>query len=150
VLAVMNIVYAASAYPMGALSDRAGQKLILAAGFGVLIAADLVLAFAPGIWTVMIGVCLWGLHMGMTQGLLAALVAEAAPAPLRGTAFGLFNFATGIALLLASLIAGLLWTWAGPAATFLAGAAFTVLGLAGLLAPMPPASRPAQKSHDAD
>jgi MFS family permease len=148
VLVVMNIVYAASAYPMGALSDRAGRKLILAAGFGVLIAADLVLALAPGIWTVMIGVCLWGLHMGMTQGLIAALVAEAAPAPLRGTAFGLFNFASGIALLLASLIAGLLWTWAGPAATFLAGAAFTVLGLAGLLAPMPRGARPARSSQD--
>jgi MFS family permease len=137
VLVVMNIVYAASAYPMGALSDRAGRKLILAAGFGVLIAADLLLAFAPGIWTVMLGVGLWGLHMGMTQGLLAALVAEAAPAPLRGTAFGLFNFASGIALLLASLAAGLLWELAGPAATFLTGAALTVLGLAGLLAPMP-------------
>jgi MFS family permease len=131
VLVVMNIVYAASAYPMGALSDRVDRRMMLAAGFGVLIVADIVLAIAPGIWVVMAGVALWGLHMGMTQGLLAALVADAAPAELRGTAFGLFNFASGIALLLASLAAGFLWELIGPSATFLAGAAFTVIGLLG-------------------
>lgn len=104
---------------------------MLAAGFGVLIVTDIVLAIAPWIWVVMVGVALCGLHMGITQGLLAALVADAAPAELRGTAFGLFNFASGLALLLAGLVAGFLWELMGPSATFLAGAAFTVIGLLG-------------------
>jgi len=134
VLVVMNVVYAASAYPMGALSDRYDRRLLLAAGFLVLIIADIVLAFAPGIWVVMLGIGLWGLHMGMTQGLLAALVADTAPTDLRGTAFGLFNLASGVALLLASLIAGLLWELIGPSATFFAGAAFTAVGLVGTFA----------------
>jgi MFS family permease len=129
VLVVMNIFYAASAYPMGVLSDRYDRRLVLGAGFMVLILADLVLAFSPGIRTVFIGIGLWGLHMGMTQGLLAALVADTAPIKLRGTAFGFFNLASGVALLLASVIAGLLWEVVGPSATFLAGAAFTAIGL---------------------
>lgn len=133
VLIVMNVVYSLTAYPFGALSDRVNKRLILAAGFAVLIAADLVLAFAPGIWVVMSGVALWGLHMGMTQGLLAALVAESAPEAARGTAFGVFNLVTGLALLAASLVAGILWEWIGPQATFLGGAAFTAAGLAGFL-----------------
>jgi MFS family permease len=136
VLVVMNIVYALSAYPMGALSDRVDRRKMLAPGFGMLIVADIVLAIPPGIWVVMLGVALWGLHMGMTQGLLAALVADAAPAELRGTAFGLFSFASGIALLLASLVAGFLWELIGPSATFLAGAVFTVIGLLGSAAAM--------------
>jgi MFS family permease len=131
VLVVMNVVYAASAYPMGALSDRYDRRLVLAAGFVVLIVADVVLALASGIWVVMLGIGFWGLHMGMTQGLLAALVTDTAPTDLRGTAFGLFNLASGAALLLASLIAGLLWELIGPAATFLAGAIFTAAGLVG-------------------
>jgi MFS family permease len=131
VLVVMNAVYAAAAYPMGVLSDRYDRRVVLAAGFVVLLLADLVLAAAPGIWTVMLGVGLWGLHMGMTQGLLAALVADTVPTRLRGTAFGIFNLAAGVALLLASLIAGLLWELVGPSATFIAGAAFTAIGLVG-------------------
>jgi MFS family permease len=134
VLVVMNVVYAASAYPMGALSDRMDRRLVLALGFFALFLADLVLAVAPSLWMVMLGVALWGLHMGMTQGLLAALVADAVPPALRGSAFGVFHLASGIALLLASLIAGLLWQRIGPAATFLAGAAFTAIGLAAAVA----------------
>lgn len=129
VLVVMNIVYAASAYPMGALSDRHDRRLVLGGGFLALILADLVLAFAAGIWTVFLGIGLWGLHMGMTQGLLAALVSDTAPVELRGTAFGFFNLASGVALLLASLVAGIMWDVIGPSATFLAGAAFTAIGL---------------------
>jgi MFS family permease len=129
VLVVMNIVYALSSYPLGALSDRIDRKAMLALGFATLIIADMVLAAAPNLTIVMIGVALWGLHMGMTQGLLSALVADEAPANIRATAFGLFNFASGIALLLASLIAGILWEQIGPSATFVAGAAFTGLGL---------------------
>ena len=133
VLIVMNIVYSLTAYPFGVLSDRFDKRTILAAGFVVLIAADLVLAFAPDVWTVLAGVALWGLHMGMTQGLLVALVAETAPEAARGTAFGVFNLVTGLALLAASLLAGVLWAWIGPAATFLAGAAFTAVGVAGFV-----------------
>jgi MFS family permease len=130
VLVVMNIVYSAAAYPLGALSDRVDRKLMLGLGFAVLIAADIVLAVAPTLIIVMIGVALWGLHMAITQGLLSALVADSAPQQLRATAFGFFNFASGIALLLASLIAGFLWETIGPSATFMAGACFTALGLA--------------------
>ncbi len=133
VLVVMNAVYAVTAYPVGVLSDRFDRRFLLAAGFAVLIFADCVLAFAADLSTVMIGISLWGVHMGMTQGLLAALVADAAPAAFRGTAFGLFNFASGIALLIASLAAGLLWELVGPHATFLAGATITALGLAGVV-----------------
>lgn len=131
VLVVMNIVYSASAYPAGVLSDRLDREHMLAAGFFVLVVADAVLALGPGIGAVMLGVGLWGLHMGLTQGLLAALVADTAPAALRGTAFGLFNLVSGIALLLASLIAGVLWQVVGPYATFVAGAGFTLIGLVG-------------------
>ena len=129
VLVIMNIVYALSAYPLGALSDRIDRKKMLALGFATLIAADIILATAPNLAIVVIGVALWGLHMGMTQGLLSALVADEAPANLRASAFGVFNFASGVALLLASLIAGFLWEQIGPSATFIAGAAFTALGL---------------------
>ena len=129
VLVVMNVVYSLSAYPLGALSDRVDRRYLLAAGFAVLIVADIVLAFAPNVLVVMAGVALWGLHMGLTQGLLSAVVADEAPANLRATAFGAFNFVSGIALLLASLIAGALWEMIGPAATFFAGAGFTAIGL---------------------
>jgi MFS family permease len=132
VLILMNVVYAISAYPMGALSDRNGRGKILAAGFAVLLLADAVLALAPDLAWAALGVALWGLHMGMTQGLLSALVADAVPARLRGTAFGLFNLATGVALLAASLMAGALWQWRGPPATFLGGGVFTLLGVGGL------------------
>lgn len=138
VLVVMNSVFAVSAYPLGALSDHANRRRLLALGFLTLVAADLILAWAPNLWVVMGGVAVWGLHLGMTQGLLSALVADAAPVNLRASAFGVFNFASGVALLLASVLAGLLWARVGPAATFLAGAALTVLGLALL-----PATRPA-------
>jgi MFS family permease len=134
VLVVMNIVYALAAYPAGVLSDRVDRVTVLTGGFLLLVAADVALAFASGVLGVMVGVALWGLHMGFTQGLLAALVADAAPPELRGTAFGMFNLLTGIALLAASVIAGALWDALGPQGTFIAGAAFTLLALAGLLA----------------
>ena len=131
VLVIMNMVYSLSAYPLGALSDHVDRKLILAVGFATLIVSDIVLAVAPNLLAVMTGVALWGLHMGMTQGLLAALVVDEAPVNLRATSFGVFNFVSGLALLLASLIAGALWEMVGAYATFLAGAAFTATGLVG-------------------
>ncbi len=133
VLVAMNIAYALSSFPVGILADRLDRTSLLAVGLGLLIAADLVLALSPGVFGVGIGVVLWGLHMGFTQGLLAALVADAAPAELRGTAFGMFNLVTGLALLAASVIAGGLWDMIGPQGTFLAGAALSVLTLIGLL-----------------
>jgi MFS family permease len=117
VLVVMNIVYAASAYPLGKLADRVSHIGLLGAGLVTLIAADLVLAEAQGLTAVASGVALWGLHLGMTQGLLATMVADTAPARLRGTAFGFFNLASGIAMLVASVLAGLLWDQLGPGVT---------------------------------
>jgi MFS family permease len=129
VLVVMNLVYALAAYPLGKLADRASHLTLLGAGLGILIVADLVLAQAQGLAAVALGVALWGLHLGMTQGLLATMVAAAAPAHLRGTAFGFFNLASGIAMLVASVLAGLLWDRLGPGMTFYAGAMFALAAL---------------------
>src|SRR5262245_21219277 len=125
VLVVMNVAYALSAYPAGWLSDRMNRWGVFAVGAALLIAADLVLAFGSSIVFAGIGVALWGLHMGFTQGLLAALVADTAAAKQRGTAFGVFNLVTGLALLVASVLAGVLWDRGGPSLTFLAGAGLT-------------------------
>lgn len=132
VLVVMSLAYSLSAYPVGVLSDRVNRTTLLAIGLVLLLGADLALAFASDIVWVGVGVVLWGLHMGFTQGLLATLIAESAPAELRGTAFGVFNLVTGIALLVASIVAGALWDMTGPKGTFLAGAACTMVTLAGL------------------
>lgn len=133
VLVVMSLAYSLSAYPVGVLSDRVDRTTLLVVGLVLLLGADLALVFADDIVWVGFGVVLWGLHMGFTQGLLATLTAESAPAELRGTAFGMFNLVTGIALLAASVVAGALWDMTGPQGTFLAGAAFTMMTLAGLL-----------------
>ena len=125
VLVVMNVAYALSAYPAGWLSDRVNRWGVFAVGAALLIAADLVLAFGASIALAGVGIVLWGLHMGFTQGLLAALVADAAREDQRGTAFGVFNFVTGLALLAASVLAGVLWDRGGPSLTFLTGAALT-------------------------
>lgn len=129
VMVAMNLVYAVSAYPFGQLSDRMSHAKLLAWGLVVLIAADVALASAQG-WPLLVGgVALWGVHMGMTQGLLATMVADVAPADLRGTAFGVFNLVSGLALLVASAIAGWLWDVFGPVMTFGAGAGFSLLCL---------------------
>lgn len=133
VLMLFNLVYAGSAWPVGRLSDRIGSRGLLALGLGVLVLADLMLAFASGLAGVMLGVALWGLHMGMTQGLLATAVARHAPVQMRATAFGAFNLVTGLALLLGNGLAGAIWSLSGPEATFLAGAGFATLGLVGFL-----------------
>ncbi|GGY25050.1 MFS transporter [Paludibacterium paludis] len=132
VMVAMNGVYAASAYPFGELSDRVRHSTLLSWGLIVLIAADLVLAANDHWLTVAIGVALWGVHMGMTQGLLATMVADTAPADLRGTAYGFFNLVSGIAMLMASAVAGLLWDSLGASFTFYAGSGFCLLALAGL------------------
>ena len=132
VMVAMNLVYAVSAYPFGKLSDRMSHGKLLALGLLVLIAADLVLASGTSWPILLVGVGLWGVHMGMTQGLLAAMVADTAPADLRGTAYGFFNLVSGFAMLLASVVAGLLWDGFGAPSTFYAGAAFSALTLAGL------------------
>lgn len=129
---IMNMVYALAAWPSGVLSDRIGRYRVLATGFLLLVLADLTLAFGSNILTVTIAAALWGLHMGMTQGLLASLVADTAPADLRGTAFGMFNLLTGVATLLASIMAGALWDIVGPTGTFVAGAIFAAVALFGV------------------
>ena len=123
-LVVMNALYAGAAYPAGAAADRIGARTLLFLGLALLMAADVVLALAASPLVVLAGAALWGLHMAFTQGLLSKLVADAAPAELVGTAFGIFNVVSGGALLLASVIAGWLWSSFGAPATFLAGAAF--------------------------
>jgi MFS family permease len=130
----MNVIYAIAAYPAGVLSDHIDRTIVLFFGLALLVAADIALGIATGILGLAIGVVLWGLHMGFTQGLFATLVADAAPPELRGTAFGMFNLLGGLALLAASVIAGLLWDSIGSQGTFLAGAAFATVAIAGLLA----------------
>jgi MFS family permease len=134
VLIVMNVVYMGIAYPAGVASDRFSPRSLLILGLAMLVAADLVLAASVSPLHALVGAALWGIHMGLTQGLLSKLVADNAPAELRGTAFGIFNLAGGGALLLASVIAGALWSAFGATATFSAGAAFAALAALGLLA----------------
>ena len=132
VMVAMNLVYAFSAYPFGKLSDRISHRSLLVIGLVVLIAADLVLAASNHWGVILAGVALWGIHMGITQGLLATMVADTAPADLRGTAYGFFNLLSGLAMLLASVLAGLLWDGLGASFTFYAGAAFCAVALVGL------------------
>jgi len=134
VLIVMNVFYAGAAYPSGAAADHVSQRTLLFLGLALLIVADLLLAFAASPLMVFAGAALWGLHMAFTQGLLSKLIADTAPAGLLGTGFGIFNLASGCALLLASVIAGSLWSSLGASATFLAGAVFAALAAIGLLA----------------
>jgi MFS family permease len=133
VLIVMNVVYAAAAYPAGVAADRMSRWTLLLLGLAMLVLADVALALAATPTQVFAGAALWGLHMGFTQGLLSKLVADNAPAELRGTAFGIFNLVSGVALLLASVVAGLLWELVGPPATFIAGAAFAAIAAMGIL-----------------
>jgi len=131
VFVMMNIAYAVSAFPVGVVSDHVDRYTLLTIGLGLLIVADLFLAFSAGLAGIFIGIALWGLHMGFTQGVLSALVADTVPFELRGTAFGLFNLISGLAMLAASVVAGLLWDSFGPQYTFLAGSLFagvTVIG----------------------
>ncbi len=132
ILVAMNLTYAASAYPFGKLSDRLSHKTLLAFGLVVLIAADVTLANADHWSLILAGVALWGVHMGITQGLLATMVADTAPADLRGTAYGFFSLMSGVAMLVASGVAGLLWDRLGAPFTFYAGAIFCVIALVGL------------------
>jgi MFS family permease len=133
IMVAMNIMYAIVAYPAGKLSDRHSMKGLLLWGLGILIVADGLLALASSIWLVFAGAILWGAHMGLTQGLFNKLVADTAPDNFRGTAFGIFNLVCGIALLLASIIAGFLWDQLGASATFLGGAAFATLTALGIV-----------------
>ncbi|HEN8801026.1 TPA: MFS transporter [Pseudomonas putida] len=132
VLVLMALAYSLSAYPAGVLSDRVGRRGVLLAGLGLLMAADLLLALLPGWAGLTLGVAAWGLHLGFSQGIFAAMIADSAPANLRGTAFGVFNLLTGVALLAASVVAGLLWDGAGFQATFLVGAGFASATLLGV------------------
>lgn len=133
VMVAMNLVYSATAYPFGKLADRVSHSSLLGVGLAVLIASDVVLAANAHILTLGIGVALWGVHMAITQGLLATMVADTAPADLRGTAFGFFNLVSGLAMLVASIIAGVFWDRFGAAFTFYAGAGFSVLALLALM-----------------
>jgi MFS family permease len=134
VLVVMSLVYTLAAYPAGKWSDQGGRRPLLVAGMLVLAVADVVLALAGGLVGLFAGIALWGLHMGLTQGLFAAYIADLAPGELRGTAFGVFNLATGFVLLLASALSGFVWDAFSPAATFWMGGALALVGAAALFA----------------
>ena len=131
-LAAMSVVYAAASYPAGLLADRVDQRKLLGAGLAVLIAADAILAWAPSLWVALAGVAVWGLHMGLTQGVLSAMVAATAPQKLRGSAFGVFSLISGIVLLVASVLAGALWEHVSPEATFIAGGIVSAVALLAL------------------
>jgi MFS family permease len=139
----MNLIYAVTATPAGILSDRIGRVKLLSCGLAALLIADLTLAFVPGLGGVFVGVGLWGLHLGFSQGLLSALVADTAPEDLRGTAFGLFNLVSGGALLVASVLAGWLWQSFGATSTFIAGAAFSGIAVLIMFVAMKAATKPA-------
>jgi MFS family permease len=146
VMVAMNVFYAGSAYPFGRLSDRISHRTLLGAGLLVLLSADLLLATTDHWGVVFVGVALWGVHMGMTQGLMATMVANAAPPDLRGTAYGFFNLVSGLAMLIASVLAGWLWDRLGPAFTFYAGAAFCVAALGVLVSrATPPEAAPSRE-----
>ena len=137
VIAVMSIVFAVTAYPAGRLQDHFGARPLLVAGLGTLLAADLLLTFCSGLVAIFLAIGLWGLHLGLTQGVLSALVAHAAPAEVRGTAFGVFGLTVGASTLIASLIAGVLWEVVSPEATFLAGAGFAAIAMVAFVAVRP-------------
>lgn len=129
VMVAMNIVYSASAYPFGKLADRISHMRLLGLGIAVLIGSDIFLATASQWGQLLFGVCLWGIHLGLTQGLLSKLVADASPVDLRGTAYGFFNLMSGVSLLMASTLAGLLWERFGAPVTFFSGILFCVISL---------------------
>jgi MFS family permease len=133
IMVIMNIVYALFAYPAGVMADHFSARTLLIFGLSVLVIADVILAMSEVPWLVFLGAGLWGMHMAFTQGLFAKLVADTAPVRLRGTAFGIFSLVTGVALLLASVIAGTLWSLYSASITFLAGAVFSIIALMGLL-----------------
>jgi MFS family permease len=143
VMVAMNIAYTVSAYPVGKLSDRFDRRMPLALGLLFLVASDVLLGMRESAAVVFGGAVLWGLHMGFSQGILAAMVADTAPDTLRGTAFGVFNLASGIAMLLSGVVAGLLWERYGASATFFAGAAFAIASIA-MCAWMPRIAPPAK------
>jgi len=147
VLIVMNIFYSVFAYPAGIAADRFSARTLLIFGLGMLIVADVILAMSASPWIAFLGAAFWGLHMASTQGLLSKLVADTSPAALRGTAFGIFNLISGVAILFASVIAGSLWSIFGASATFIAGACFAALAAMGLLLYRPNARVAAHRTN---
>ncbi len=133
-LIVMNLAYLLTAYPAGVAADRVGNRRLLIAGLAMLVIADALLAAATSPPPAFAGAAFWGLHMGLTQGLFAKLVADAAPPLLCGTGFGIFNLVSGGALLVASVVAGALWTAFGAPATFVTGGVFAAVAALGLFA----------------
>jgi MFS family permease len=130
VMVVFSLGFLALAYPAGALSDSTNPRSILVGGIAVLIAGNLILAQDWGVAGLITGVLLWGAHMALTQGILARMIADSAPPQLRATSFGAFYFVTGIATLLASVAAGLIWDREGAPATFIASAAVAAVAWA--------------------
>ena len=144
ILVAMYLAYSAASYPFGILADRINRHLQLGIGAVTLIAADLTLAGARTVWMTVLGAALWGLQMGVTQGLLSAAIADAAPERLRGTAFGIYDLAVGASTFVASAGAGTLWMLGGPTGTFVAGASLAAGAIMILL--LRPIPKPARSS----
>ncbi len=128
-LVVMNVFYAACAYPAGKLSDKLGRVAMLRVGLLFYALVYLGFAFCNTQWQVWTLMALYGVQLGLTQGTLLALVSDVTDADTRGTAFGMISLVTGLALLPASLIAGFLWQNVGSWATFGAGTVCSVVAL---------------------
>ena len=138
VLVVMYLVFSVAAYPFGVLADHLDRRLQLGIGTVILVGADVVLANASTVWLTMLGAALWGLQLGVTQGLLGATIADVAPDRLRGTAFGIYDVAIGVGTFIASAGAGALWMAGGPSIAFSFSACVaTAAALMLLLQPLP-------------
>jgi MFS family permease len=129
VLVTMNVSYAISSYPCGVLSDKLGRFDLLLSSFVLYVAVYAGFALADQPWQIWSLLVLYGFYLGLSQGNLLAFVADTIPSQLRGTAFGAINLVVGFALLPASMLAGLLWQYVSPAATFFAGSALAVLAI---------------------
>jgi MFS family permease len=129
VFVVMNVAYAIVAVPFGHLADRGGFFILIVCGFLILVLADIILALTNSVGWMFVGIIFWGIHLGMTQGLLLAMISKLSPLELRGTSFGLFHAISGVALLTASLIAGYLWQYYYSGLIFFVSAIITLVGI---------------------
>lgn len=129
VLIVMNIVYSLTSYPAGSLSDRVGRKTVITFGFLLLALANGLLALNASIVITFLGIVLWGIQMGLTQSNLIALVTDTCPATLRGTALGIYNLFSAIAMIIGGSSTGYIWDHFGASTAFYVAASVSVIGL---------------------
>jgi MFS family permease len=132
-LVVFNLTYSMVSIPMGVLSDKIGRRRVLAFGWFVYFLSYLGFALSSHIWQIWLLFALYGVYYGTTQGVASAYIADLVPSERRGTAYGLFQGVTGLALLPASILAGWIWNAVSPAATFYLGAGLAMLAMLAIL-----------------